>query len=442
MKKLFSGLHSRNSRTTDSRSAAKSAEFFFPLIARCAACALIASIAFADAVTDWNTIMRDAVRSEGAQHQARYAAITHLAMYEAVNSITKGYQPYLTSIAASPQASPESAAIAAAHHVLSTYFPASKATFDAARLSSLAAIPDGPAKAAGIAVGEAAAAAIIAHRANDGAATPVPYTPKNGVGYWQPTPPMFGAAVGANWGKVLPFGIARADEFRPGPPPALTSTAYRRDYREVKRMGDLYSTARPDDRTDLARYMSMTSPTQIWNHLAVQLSAAEGLTLPENARAFALMNMAVADASIALFEAKYFYEFWRPLTAIRAGDIDGNPRTEGNAGFTSLINAPAYPSYPSGFGSFSNAARYVLERLFGRGRHSIALAPNPAVPNMNLEYKKLRHVTDDIDDARVYGGIHFRFEQEEAEVQGERVARCILQRQLRPTCPGRCEVEQ
>ena len=403
---------------------------------------LMASLAFADAVTDWNMIMLNAIRSEGAHHQARYAAITHLAMYEAVNSITKEYRPYATSVAASPQASTEAAAIVAAHHVLSTYFPASKATFDAARSSSLAAIPDGQAKFSGISVGQAAAEAMIARRANDGATTPAPYMPLRGIGYWQPTPPAFGSAVGAKWGKVMPFGIERGDQFRPDPPPSLTSNRYRRDYEEVKRVGGVFSTNRPEDRTDLARYMSMTSPTQIWNHLATQLSSASGLTLSENARAFALMNMAVADASIALFEAKYFYNFWRPLTAIRAGEMDGNPRTEGDAGFASLINAPAYPSYPSGFASFCNAARVVLEQLFGKGRHSLSLAPNPALPHMKAEYTKLRQVTDDIDDARVYGGIHFRFEQEEGELQGERVARYILQTQLlRPACTGRCEVE-
>src|SRR5688572_11249595 len=193
---------------------------------------LIAGIAFADAVTDWNAIMRTTVRSEGAQHQARYAAITHLAMYEAVNSITRGYRPYLSEIPAPSPASPEAAAIAAGHRVLRTYFPASQVTLDAARSSSLGALPDGPEKAAGIAIGEAAAASMVAHRANDGALTPVPYTPLNGVGYWQPTPPSYGAAVGANWGQVLPFGMVRGDQFRPDPPPALTSNTYWRDYQE------------------------------------------------------------------------------------------------------------------------------------------------------------------------------------------------------------------
>lgn len=403
---------------------------------------LVAGSAFSDAVTDWNAIMRTAVRSEGAHIQARLAAITHLAMFDAVNSITKQYRPYMAGIAAPPDASPEAAAIAAAHRVLTNYLPNSAPTLDMERARTLAAVQDGPAKAAGMAVGEAAAAAMISHRANDGSATPVMYTPRTDAGYWQPTPPAFGAAAAANWGKVLPFGIKSGDQFRPDPPPALTSRVYTRDYREVKEVGDMHSISRPEDRTDIARYISTTSPTQLWNDLAVQLSTAHGLTLTENARAFAMMNMAVADASIAVFEAKYFYHYWRPLTAIRAGDIDGNPQTEQDAGFTSLINAPAYPSYPSGWGAFSNAARHVLEQLFGKRRHSLTLASNPALPNMNLQYASMRHLTDDISDARVYGGIHFRFEQDEAEVLGEDVARHVLKHQLRPACAGRCEEER
>ena len=386
---------------------------------------LVTGITFADAVTDWNAHMRTAVQTQGAHHQARYAAIMHLAVYDAVNSITKQYTPYLGYVPASPGASAEAAAVAAGHRVLRHYFPGNAVTLDAAREVSLASIADGPAELAGISVGEAAAAAMIAHRANDGAFTTVPYTPVADVGYWQPTPPAFAAAVGANWGKVTPFAMESGDQFRSEPPPALTSNTYARDYREVKSIGGVVSAERPQDRTDIARYMAQTSPTQLFNDVAVQLSRTHGLTLSENARTFALMNMAVADASIALFEAKYFYNFWRPLTAIRNGDLDRNARTEPDSGFISLVNAPAYPSYPSGFGALCNAARPVLEDVFGKGRHSITL------PGTGLQYRNLRHLTDDVADARVYGGIHFRFEQDAAEVLGERVAQYVMKKQLR-----------
>ncbi|HYO80537.1 MAG TPA: vanadium-dependent haloperoxidase [Bryobacteraceae bacterium] len=403
-------------------------------------CALVfAGAAFGDVVTNWNAIMRETVRTEPAQVQARFAAMTHLAMHDAVSAITREYRPYLGVVTAPPGASPEAAAITAAHQVLRNCFPGHAATLDAEWSRSLSGVPNSPAKSAGIVAGQAAATAILAARAQDGSATPIPYIPQQGVGYWQPTPPAFASAVAANWGRVLPFGLARSEQFRPEPPPQLTSLRYWRDYREVKRMGDVLSTARTADNANVARYMALTSPTQLLNAVAVQLSNAHQLPISDSARAFALMNMAIADASFAVFEAKYHYNFWRPLTAIRAGDTDGNPRTEADPSFTSLINAPAYPSYPSGFGALTNAGRYVLEHLFGRSGHSFTLPVNPALPDTKLQYRNLRHLTDDVSDARVHGGIHFRFEQDAAEVLGERVGQHLVEHQLRQNCSGPCQ---
>jgi hypothetical protein len=226
---------------------------------------------------------------------------------------------------------------------------------------------------------------------------------------------------------MTPFGIARPDQFRPRPPPALTSNRYARDYNEVKDVGDVMSDidARTQDRINVVRFTAMTSPTQIWNSIAIQLSEAEKLSLAENARLFALLNMAIADAAIAVFEAKFVYNLWRPVTAIRAGDLDGNPRTEPDPAFNTFITTPPYPDYPSGAGGLGNAGRSLLERMFGRGRHPITLS-NPALPGVTLQYTKLRHITDDTADARIYGGIHFRFAQEASEVLGERVAGYVL----------------
>jgi hypothetical protein len=231
---------------------------------------------------------------------------------------------------------------------------------------------------------------------------------------------------------VKPFGIARADQFRPKPPPALTSSAYARDYNEVKGVGDVLtdSTGRPQDRVDVVRYISMVSPVNVWNPVAVQLSSARSLSLAENARLLALLNMALADAAIAVFEAKYVYQLWRPVTAIRGGDLDSNPRTETDAAFTPFIATPPYPAYPSGAGGLGNAGRALLEEMFGRGRHAVTLS-NPVLPNLTLRYTKLRHITDDTADARIYAGIHFRFDQEASELLGERVARYVLRNNLR-----------
>ncbi len=395
-------------------------------------CALLTQLAFADAVTDWSVILRATVNGEAPQAQSRFAAITHLAMFEAVNAITRDYEPYLRTINAAPGASPEAAAVTAAHQVLSNYFPGRANVLDADRAQSLAAIADGTAKTDGIAAGEAAAAAMIAQRLNDGSGSPVPYTPITGVGFWQPTPPAFAAATFLHWGRMTPFGIARPDQFRPRPPPELTSNRYRKDYNEVKSVGDALSNIdlRPQHRIDVVRYIAMTSPTQVWNSVAFQLSQANQLSLPENARLFALLNMSIADGAIAVFEAKYVYNLWRPVTAIRAGDLDGNPGTEPDPAYNTFIATPPYPSYPSGAGGLGNAGRSLLERIFGRGRQVVTLS-NPALPGVTLRYTNLRHITDDLADARIYGGIHFRFDQDASEVLGERVAAYVVRNNLR-----------
>lgn len=397
--------------------------------------------AMADQVTDWNAVMLATTAAENSQTQARFAAITHLAVFEAVNAIAQDYEPYLR--AARPvdsSASREAAAIAAAHAVLKNYFPAAGAALDAERARSLGSIPDGTAKTAGVSAGEAAAAAVISLRAADGAGATVAYTPAPGAGSYQPTPPAFAAATLAHWGRVTPFGLARNDQFRPGPPPAMRSAEYRRDYEEVKSVGGVNSGTRPDDRADLARFASRAGPVAVWNSVARQVSEEAPRSLVENARLFALVNMAMADAGIAVFEAKYYYRYWRPVTAIRQGDTDANSRTEPDATYTPFITTPAYPSYPSGQGGLSNAARAVLEELYGRGRHAVAL-DSPAMPGLTLRYTRLRHITDDIADARVYGGIHFRFEQDVAESMGERVARFLLRNHLRCVRQNGCDGE-
>jgi hypothetical protein len=396
------------------------------------------AIGSADIVFDWNAIMLTTVGSQNPFAQARFAAIAQLAVFEAVNATTGDYKPYLGTITAPAGASAEAAAVAAAHRVLSTYFPGNAASLDAARASSLAMIPDGPSKVNGVAVGEAAAAAMIALRANDGSGMTMPYTPSGGPGFWQPTPPAFAPAILLHWGRVTPFGILSGDQFRSKPPPALTSGAYTRDFNEVKEVGDVNSTSRPPDRADVARFYAAATPVQVWNQVAVQVSAAHGNSLSQNARTLALLNIAINDSSISVFETKYFYQFWRPVTAIRAADTDSNPRTEPDVAFTPFIATPAFPSYPSAHASGSGAARHVLKRIFGDRRRSIKLS-NPALPEVTLHYTKFRQVTDDIDDARVYGGIHFRFEQEVGASLGRDVAAYIYKHHLRCASAGRCD---
>ena len=395
----------------------------------------------ADVVLDWNELaIRTMVTQSPAPNpfaQARFMAITQLAVFEAVNAITHHYQPYLGSIHGPSWASPEAAAVAAAHKVLTTYFGGNTATLamlDAARSSSLAAIPAGAARTRGLEIGEAAATAMITLRAADGASPPTVYMPSTTLaGDWQLTP---GCASGVfyNWRDVTPFGIASASDYVAPPPPALTSRRYTKDYDEVKRVGAVNSTERPQDRTDVARFYAVTSPAMLLNSMARQLAMARGDGLSRNARALALLNMASSDSLVVSFATKYEYTFWRPVTAIQRGDDDGNPRTAGDPGFLPLISTPCFPSYGSNHASGSYGGAEILRRLYGAAGHSLVLSnPFAAAPvsTMVLHYSKLKDVCQDIDDARIFGGIHFRFDQEAGADIGRQVASDVYRNNLR-----------
>jgi hypothetical protein len=378
--------------------------------------------ASSDVVLEWNALAVTTILGVSPFAQARFAAITQLSVFEAVNAITGDYQPYLGSIVAPDGASADAAAVAAAYQVLITYFPGSAATLDAARVASLAAITDGTAKADGIAVGIAAANAMIALRAHDGS-FPLTNKPAGAVapGVWQSTPscPPAGGQF-FNWKDVTPFGIPSAADFIPGPPPSLTSNEYAKDYLEVMTVGGVGSTARPQDRADVARFYAGTSPTYMMNSAARQVSAVKGDSLSENARAFALLNMAISDSLVTSFATKYTYNFWRPETAIHAS----------GAAFVPFITTPCFPSYPSNHASGSNGGAEVLRRLYGAGGHDITLS-NPAIPGISLHYTTFKQITDDVDDARVYGGIHFRFDQEVGGRLGRDIATYITKHNLR-----------
>jgi hypothetical protein len=396
-----------------------------------AACVLTNSVvAKADPVTDWNSIMQTTVASSNAFIQARNGAIVQLAVFEAVNTITEKYSPYLGTISAPSGASPEAAAIAAAHRTLITLYPANTAALDAAEAISLAALPDGQSKTDGISVGEAAAAAILALRANDGAANIVPYTPGTDPGDWQPTPPAFAPALLPGWGKVTTFGILNGAQFRLPPPPVLGSARYARDFNEVKLVGDVNSGVRPQSRTDVAHFYIIAA-VQVYNPAARQVSTAQNKTLSQNAHDFALLAMGICDGLISSMETKYYYNRWRPVTAIRMADTDGNPNTEPSTSWLPLISTPPFPSYPSAHASAGGAARRILERTYGKDGFLVTLT-SPTAPNVTLHYTAWKQITDDIDDARIFGGIHFRYDQKGGAQQGWNVGSYILETQLLP----------
>jgi hypothetical protein len=394
------------------------------------------AIARADVVHDWNAIMLTTVAAQNPFAQARFAAITQLAVFEAVNACTRRYEPYIGTVIAPWGASAEAAAVAAAHGVLKQYFPAAAATLDASRAASLAAIRDGSAKRSGVVVGEAAATAMIAARIDDGASPPETFLPDStDAGVWQPTPPLFGPGILLHWRNLTPFGIPGAERFRSAPPPALGSGKYARDYNEVMALGAAGSVERRQDRTDVARYFAVVSAVHAWNSAIQQVSAGRRWPLTANARAFALVNMAISDGLVSSMETKYFFNFWRPVTAIRAAAGDGNADTDPDVNWTPLVGTPSFPGYPSAHASASYAARRIAETLFGNGWHPFTLS-HPAVPGVTLQYTTFRSLTHDIDDARVFGGIHFRFDQEAGARQGWRVGRYVFRHHLRPRHHG------
>ena len=387
----------------------------------------------ANIVGDWNAIMESTVRTQNPIVQGRFAAITQLAVFEAVNAITGEFAPYLGTISGPPGASPEAAAVAGAHTVLAHYVPGSASDLAVLRAASLATIPDGSPKEDGVAVGEAAAAAMIALRATDGSAPPQFFTPvSTDPGQWQPTatcPPAGG--VFFHWQYVTPFGLESGSQFRASGPPSLMSPRYARDYDEVRRLGDVASIERPIGGADVAVFYNTLLAVGVWNQVARQLAAVNDASLTANARAFALLNMAINDGLIASFDTKYHYTLWRPETAIRGGGSDGNDRTEPQADFAPLVPTPCFPSYPSAHASASYAAKAVLLAIWGNGGHSIQLT-HPALPNTVRSYTTLKRITEDIDDARVYGGIHFRFDQAAGARQGKRTGKFIYKHYLQP----------
>jgi hypothetical protein len=379
-------------------------------------------------VLQWNEIAVQAVGATAPFPSTRAMATVQVAVFEAANAITREYTPYLGTVNAPDGASVDAAVVAAAHDTLLWLFPGQQSLLDGKQAESLAAIPDGPAKDDGLAAGRAAAAAMIANRTGDGSAPPQFYTPASDAPYqWQPTPsctnaPANGRGLFFHWQFVKPFGIESSAQFRAQPPPALVTGRYAHDFDEVKAVGDATSTERPPDRADVATLYAAQPPHRGWNLVARQIAAARNDDLTTTARTLAIMNMSLSDAHITVFESKYFYRTWRPETAIKRADEDGNRSTSPDPVYRPFIVTPCFPSYPSAHGAGGGAARAVLDRAYGRKGHDLTIT-EPGAPGIVLHYSDLREITDDVSDARVYGGIHFRFDQDAADKMGEDIGR-------------------
>jgi PAP2 superfamily len=393
---------------------------------------LVSSIgipANADVVTDWNNAALDAIRTGNAPPPiaSRALAILHTSIYDAVNGIDRRHEAYLVPSAVPASASREAAASAAAHGALVNLFPASTSSFDALHAAILATIPNGPHKTAGIVWGEFVANQILAARANDGSSAVVPPPGGSGPGVWIPTPPAFLPYLLPQWGFVAPFGMNSSSQFRPPGPPALDSQQYAEDYNEVKELGAAVGSTRTEDQTEIALFWADGAGTETppghWNSIAQIIGAAQGTTLEENARLFALLNIAMADAAICSWDAKYTYRFWRPVTAIAFAEPQLN--------WMSFIVTPPFPDYTSGHSTFSAAAATVLPLFFGTEDLPFTTGSD-FLPGVFRSFSTCEDAAEEAALSRIYGGIHFRTASEDGLQAGTSIGEWTFVHYLQP----------
>lgn len=414
--------------------------------------------AAADEVLDWNVTTLEVAAAGGqtiAVPLSRTLAMVHLAIHDALDSIDRRYEPYVHHGRAEPGAEPPAAIAAAARDVLASVIPSygtpaqrTKATeiLDKAYASALTRLPEGPTKNHGIAAGQAAAATLLGLRKNDGAFAPSRYTPGSAPGQWRPHPnpvpanppladPVMAAgnlpAILPQWAHVTPFTMLTPSHFRLPPPPALTGETYARDYNEVKRVGGKNSTVRTPEQSEIVRYWYEGSP-QGWNRIARVIAGQRGLDRWEHARLFALVNAAMADGFIAGADTRYFYDFWRPVTAIRAGNTDGNDATEPDPTWETYVNTPPLPDYPSTHSVLGAAAAAVMARFFGADQIAFTMTSGAPFAGITRSFTSLSQAAQENANSRVWAGIHFRSACQGGLALGENIGRHAFAHHLQP----------
>ena len=383
-----------------------------------------------DMVLQWNEQLLDAIRINKTPPPvaSRAMAIVHTAIFDAVNSIGNEYKPYTTMAAVHPKASQEAAVAAAAERTLSALFPGLQGTFSAALTASLATVPDGIREDQGVAAGRFVADAILAMRSADGSAAIVNYTPNTAPGDWVPTPPAFSPGAFPQWPNVTTWAMSSGSQFRPVSPPELTGERYAIDFNMVKELGSLNSTTRTAAQTEVAKIWAggpgTATPPGQWNMIAQDLAVSQGNGLYENARMFAMLNVSLADAAISAWDAKYEYEFWRPITAIQQGDLDQNASTQKDANWVPLLTTPPFPGYTSGHSTFSGAASAALTGFFGTDSLNFKLVSE--APGVSTRYySSLTQAAREAGFSRIFGGIHFNCDNVEALKAGRSIGELV-----------------
>ena len=378
----------------------------------------------ADAITDWNEkAVALATKHRLLPPQAeRVIASVHVAMFDAVNSIEPRYRPYLGATTPRKGVSKEAAAAVAAGTVLAGLLPEETEALNTAMTSYLATIPQGEAKSEGITIGRDVAARIVAERKSDGSDAPDAYRPKTRPGVYVPTP----ITASSMWPKVKPFAMTSPSQFRPLPPIALKSEEWAADYNEIKSLGGKFASKRTPRQTEDGHFWLITGPVSYYPILR-QLVAAKNMDLVDSARFMALASAAVADAFIAVFDAKYHYDFWRPITAIRNGDIDENPATELDLTWQPIDNTPMHPEYPCAHCISSAAVATVIESVLGTADIPEVSMTSPTAPGVIHRWTNVWAYAEEVALARIYAGFHYQFSTRVGQNMGRDIGRYVVQ---------------
>jgi hypothetical protein len=384
-------------------------------------------------ISDWNAIAVTTLAGDTTKQPVEdvlYMGFVQAAVYNAVVGVDGRYAPYRFHAHAPRGTSAQAAAVAAAHQVLVTYVPSAQATLDTDYAASLAQIPDGTAKTQGIAFGTRAADHLIRQRAHDGRNADIQFTQPPAPGVWRPTPPLF-LPMSAPWlAFVTPLLVHSATQFAPAAPPALTSARYTRDFNEVKALGSVNSTERTADQTATALFFSGNALVQYNTALRDQVTLRH-LDIAAAARMFAAVDMSVADAIITVWHAKYIYGLWRPITAINLADTDGNPATSPDPNWVPLVATPNYPEYPSGYNAFTSTVSHGVENLFATRQLQMTLI-STAVPGAQRFYDSGSALRQDVVNARIWLGFHFRTADTASRKIGRQVAAWTIDNYFQP----------
>jgi membrane-associated phospholipid phosphatase len=390
----------------------------------------------ADLVLWWNERLLQAVRDDRTPppRAARNLAMVHVAIYDAVNAVYRTHRPYLVDVRPVAEASPEAAASTAAHRVLVALYPRQQRKLDAALAAALATVPAGRARDVGAGLGRYVADKVLDRREGDGSDNAGTHVARTTAGVWRPTAPGFKPALLPEWGKVRPFGVRDVTRFRVPAPPPLGSAAYETAFREVRALGARDSAARTAEQTEIARFWAddagTSTPPGHWNKIAQDVARARGTTLAESARLFALLNISLADAAIVCWWCKFTFAFWRPITAIRESDAGGDPRAPADRVWTPLLTTPPFPAYTSGHSTFSGAAAGVLADFFGTDRVRFETT-SEGLPGVKRRFVSFSTAAEEAGQSRIYGGIHWQFDNVGGLANGRAVAEHVTTNYLR-----------